>query len=168
MLGEDRRHGVTLFDPDASVQLRANEWQRDKAELPRLYQALHACRAEAAKAEHARLTISDGRHCPLQRLRVWLSSRDASRFLYSVSQISHACCPSQVAARDPSCFSLCCMSCGAVAMLIRSGVGTRPGRAFGTLRSARCSSQTVGDFRKRWVSFWVSPWHQCTGIFKVL
>ena len=34
-------------------------WQRDKAELPRR-QALHACRAEAAKAERPRLPISDG------------------------------------------------------------------------------------------------------------
>ena len=64
MLGEDRRDGETLFDPDASVQLRADEWdeiwQRDKAEQPRLYRALHACRAEASKAEHALPSISDG------------------------------------------------------------------------------------------------------------
>ena len=61
MLGEG---GETLFDPNASVKLRAVEWdriwQRDKAELPRLYSALHACRTEAAKAEHARPPISDG------------------------------------------------------------------------------------------------------------
>ena len=46
------------------MQPRADEWnriwQRVKAELPRLCQALHACRAEAAKAEHARPPISDG------------------------------------------------------------------------------------------------------------
>ena len=67
LLREDRRDGETLFDPDASVQMRADEWDRiwlrDKAELPlpRLYQALHACRAEAAKADHARLPMSE--HC---------------------------------------------------------------------------------------------------------
>ena len=41
MLGEDRRDGETLFDPNAAVQLRADGWdkiwQRDKAELPRLH-----------------------------------------------------------------------------------------------------------------------------------
>ena len=46
MLGEGRRDGETLFDLKASVQLRADEWDRtwyrDEAELPRLYQALHA------------------------------------------------------------------------------------------------------------------------------
>ena len=46
------------------MQLRAEKWdtvwQRDNAGLPRLYQVLHACRAEAAMAEHARPTISDG------------------------------------------------------------------------------------------------------------
>ena len=64
LLGEDRRDGETLFDLDASVPMRADEWDRiwlrDKAELPRLYQALHTCRAEAAKAEHVRPPISDG------------------------------------------------------------------------------------------------------------
>ena len=64
VLEEDRRNGESLFDPNASLQLRADEWnriwQRDKAEQPRLYQALHACRAEAAKAEHARPPISEG------------------------------------------------------------------------------------------------------------
>ena len=35
-------------------------WQRDKAELPRLDRTLHACRADAAKAERARPPISDG------------------------------------------------------------------------------------------------------------
>ena len=45
------------------MKLRADErdrvWQRDKAELPRPYRGLHACWAEAAKAEHARPPISD-------------------------------------------------------------------------------------------------------------
>ena len=40
LLGEDRRDGETLFDLNASVHLRADEWDRiwqpDKAELPRL------------------------------------------------------------------------------------------------------------------------------------
>ena len=66
MLGEDRRDGETLFDPTALVQLKLRRderdriWPRDKAELPRLYRAVHACWAEAAKAEHARPPISDG------------------------------------------------------------------------------------------------------------
>ena len=64
LLGGDRRDGETLFDPDASVQLRPDEWDRlwqhDKAELPQLYRALHACGAEAAKPGHARPPISDG------------------------------------------------------------------------------------------------------------
>ena len=64
-LGEDRRDGETLFDPTASVQLWADEWdrgfgKRDRAEQPRLCSAFHACRAEAAKAEHARPPVSDG------------------------------------------------------------------------------------------------------------
>ena len=47
---------------DASEDRRDGDriWQRDKDELPRLQRALHACRTEAAKAEHARLAISDG------------------------------------------------------------------------------------------------------------
>ena len=53
-----------LFDPDACVQMRADEWDRfwlrDKAELPLLHQAFRACRAEAVKAELARPPISDG------------------------------------------------------------------------------------------------------------
>ena len=64
MLGKDRRDGQTLLDPNASVKLRADEWNRiwqcDKAELPRLHRALQTCRVEAAKAAHARPPISDG------------------------------------------------------------------------------------------------------------
>ena len=64
MLEEGRRDGETLFDPQASVQMQADEWDRiwqcDEAELPRLHQALHACRAEAEEPEHARPPISDG------------------------------------------------------------------------------------------------------------
>ena len=63
-LGEDRRDGVTLFDSIASVKLRADEWdriwQRDKAEPPRLYRALHACRTDAAKVDYAYPPMSDG------------------------------------------------------------------------------------------------------------
>ena len=63
MLGEDRLDGETLFDLNASVQMRAGEWDRiwlrDKAELPRLHRALHACLSEAAKDEHSRPPISD-------------------------------------------------------------------------------------------------------------
>ena len=47
-------------------------WQRDKAELPRLYRAFHACRAEAASAEHARPCIPDG---ALARAVAWLRNK---------------------------------------------------------------------------------------------
>ena len=141
MLGEDRRDGETLFDHNAPVQLRADEWnrtwQRDKAELLRLYQALHECRAEAAKAERARPPISDG---ALARAVALLRNRRGSGTghwtpvelktppdvataslafivgqidarlaipLYSVSQTSYAFCPSQVSARGPLCFNPC-------------------------------------------------------------
>ena len=66
LLGEDRRDGEALFDPNEPVQTRVG----DKIELPLLDQALHACRAEAAKAEHARPPISDAaeaRAVPLLR-----------------------------------------------------------------------------------------------------
>ena len=54
LLGENHRDGETLLDPNASVHMRADEWnkiwQRDTVELPHLYQALHfeqSCRLAA-------------------------------------------------------------------------------------------------------------------------
>ena len=53
LLGEDCRDGENLFDPDASVQLRADEWdriwQRDRAELPRLNRALPSLSCRSRK-----------------------------------------------------------------------------------------------------------------------
>ena len=82
-----------------------------------------------------------GLHCDTPML--------GSRFHCSVPQISYGCCPSQVAARDPSCFTplLHVLWSSSHADAIRAWM--RPERGSGTLRSegaVPCSAQSAGDF----------------------
>ena len=142
----------------------SGNWQRDRDELPRLYQALHACRAEGSNNEHARLPLSVvalalavdllrnkrgigiGHWTPLELKAspdVAITSLSFTvrrinvrqRFRCNVSRVSFVCCPSQEEARGQSCFSFFCTSCGAVASPSRSVSGMRPGRVSGAPRS---------------------------------